>query len=105
MEDDMELHENRTELERLLAVAWEYEHRRPWKTSLLNWLFALTLPGALLSIYGFPDVFYTAVTSALAPAGTKPTVDSVAAANVEEDIDYRIAQRTKSLPGWQAFVS
>jgi hypothetical protein len=40
----------------------------------------------------------------LAPAETKPTFDAVAAANVEEDIDYRIAQRTKSLPGWQAFL-
>jgi hypothetical protein len=63
MEDDMELPENRTELERLLAAAWEYEHRRPRKTSLPKWLFAITLSGAVLSIYAISDV-YTAVTSA-----------------------------------------
>ena len=99
----MELPENRTELERLLAAAWEYEHRRPRKTSLPKWLFAITLSGAVLSIFALSDV-YTAVTSALVTAGAKPTVDPVAAANVAEDIDYRIAQRTKSLVGWQAFL-
>jgi hypothetical protein len=103
MEDDVELPENRTELERLLAAACEYEHRRPRKTSLPKWLFAITLSGAVLSIFALSDV-YTAVTSALVTAVAKPTVDPIAAANVAEDIDYRIAQRTKSLAGWQAFL-
>jgi hypothetical protein len=103
MEDNMELPENRTELERLLAAAWEYEHRRPRKISLPKWLFVITLSGAVLSTYALSDV-YTAVTSALVTTGAKPTVDPVAAANVAEDIDYRIAQRTKSLAGWQAFL-
>jgi hypothetical protein len=103
MEDDVELHENRTELERLLAAAWEYEHRRPRKTSPRKWLFALTLSGAVLSTYAPSDV-YTAVTTALAPARVKPTVDAVAAADVAEDLDYRIAQHAKSLAGWHAFL-
>jgi hypothetical protein len=102
-EDNMGLHENRTEVERLLAATWEYEHRRTWKATLAKWLFPLTLSGAVVTAYDLPDV-KTAVTSVLAPAETKPTFDTVAAANVEEDIDYRIAQRTKSLPGWQAFL-
>jgi hypothetical protein len=103
MEDDMELHENRTEVERLLAAAWEYEHRRTWKATLAKWLFPLTLSGAVVTVYDLPDV-KTAVTSVLAPAETKPTFDAVAAANVTEDLDYRIAQREKSLAGWHAFL-
>jgi hypothetical protein len=99
----MEVHENRTDLERLLAVAWEYEHRRPWRSRLLKWLLPFALSAAVFSIYAFSDV-YTAVTSALAPTEATRTVDAIAAANVEEDIDFRIAQRAKSLPGWQAFL-
>lgn len=99
----MELPENRTELERLLAAAWEYEHRSSRKTSLPKSLIAITLSGAVLCAYALPDA-YNVVTSALVTTGTKPTVDPAAAANVTEDIDYRIAQRTKSLAGWQAFL-
>lgn len=99
----MELYENRTEVERLLAAAWEYEHRRTWKATLAKWLFPLTLSGAVVTVYDLPNL-KTAVTSVLAPAETKPTFDAVAAANVEEDIDYRIAQRAKSLSRWQAFL-
>ena len=32
-------------------------------------------------------------------------VDPVAAANVDEDLDYRIAQRTKSTEGWRSFLA
>ena len=44
----------------------------------------------------------------LAPA--KPevsvsTVDPIAAANVDEDLDYRIAQRMKSTEGWRSFLA
>ena len=99
----MEVHENRTEVERLLAAAWEYEQRRPLRSSLLKWLLPFALSVAFFSIYAFSEV-YTAVTSVLAPRGTTPTVDAVAAANVAEDIDFRIAQRAKSLPDWQAFL-
>jgi hypothetical protein len=31
-------------------------------------------------------------------------VDPVAAANVDEDLDYRIAQRMKSIEGWRSFL-
>jgi hypothetical protein len=36
--------------------------------------------------------------------GTSP-VDPIAAANVDEDLDYRIAQRTKSAEGWRSFLA
>jgi hypothetical protein len=97
------LPENRTEAERLLAAVWEYEDRSPRKSSLPKCLFALTLSGTVLSAYGPSDV-YTAVATALTPAQEKPTVDAVAAANVEEDIDYRVAQHAKSSAGWHAFL-
>ena len=32
-------------------------------------------------------------------------VDPVAAANVDEDVDYRIAQRTKSTEGWRSLLA
>ena len=97
------LPESRTETERPLAAVWDYEARSPRKSSLPKWLFALTLSGTVLSAYGPSDV-YTAVTTALTPSQEKPTVDAVAAANVEEDIDYRIAQHAKSSAGWHAFL-
>jgi hypothetical protein len=45
-----------------------------------------------------------------APAAVKPKaavapVDPAAAARVDEELDYLIAQRTKSLEGWRAFLS
>jgi hypothetical protein len=98
----MALPENRTELERLLAAVWEHEHRSPWKSSLPKWLFAATLLGTVFSTYA-PSNVYTAVTTALT-SREKPTVDAIAAANVEEDLDYRIAQHAKSLAGWRAFL-
>ena len=48
------------------------------------------------------------VNKTLAPAtpeaGVSP-VDPIAAANVDEDLDYRIAQRTKSTEGWRSFLA
>jgi hypothetical protein len=103
MEDDMVLPENRTEAERLLAAVRNYEDRSPRKSSLPRWLFALALSGTVLSAYG-PSDFYAAVTTALTPSQEKPVVDAIAAANVEEDIDYRVAQHAKSAAGWHAFL-
>jgi hypothetical protein len=97
------LPENGTEAERLLAAVWDYEARSPRKSSLQKWLFALTLSGTVLSAYGPSDV-YTAVKAAITPSQEKPTVDAIAAATVEEDIDYRVAQHGKSLAGWRAFL-
>lgn len=34
-----------------------------------------------------------------------PSVDPRAAANVDEDLDYRIARRTKSTEGWRSFLA
>ena len=59
--------------------------------------------GTVLSAFAPSDV-YTAVTTALAPAQEKPTVDAIAAANVEEDIDYSIAQHAKSSAAGTRFL-
>ena len=48
------------------------------------------------------------VNKALPPAKPEARVspvDPIAAANVEEDLDYRIAQRMKSTEGWRAFLA
>ena len=39
------------------------------------------------------------------PKAEVPLVDPIAAANVDEDLDYRIAERTKSLEGWRSFLT
>ena len=39
------------------------------------------------------------------PKAEVPPVDPIAAANVDEDLDYRIAQRTKSTEGWRSFLT
>jgi hypothetical protein len=39
------------------------------------------------------------------PQAEVASVDPIAAANVDEDLDYRIAERTKSLEGWRAFLT
>jgi hypothetical protein len=61
----------------------------------LSWLDQIEQIGAILS-------------QSLAPAkpevGGSP-VDPIAAANVDEDLDYRIAQRTKSTEAWRSFLA
>lgn len=39
------------------------------------------------------------------PQAEIPSVDPIAAANVDEDLDYRVAQRTASIEGWRAFLT
>jgi hypothetical protein len=39
------------------------------------------------------------------PEAEIPAVDPKAAARVDEDLDYRIAERTKSTEGWRAFLT
>jgi hypothetical protein len=102
-EDDMELRENRTELERLLGDVWEYEDGDHQKTSLPKWLFALTLIGAVICTFS-PSDLVVPVIGAIAPAPEKLLVDKVSSENVAEDLDYRVAQRTDSLAGWRAFL-
>jgi hypothetical protein len=102
-EDDMELRENRTELERLLGDVWEYEDGDRQKTSLPKWLFALTLIGAIICTFS-PSDLVVQVIGAIAPAPEKLLVDKVSSENVAEDLDYRVAQRTDSPAGWRAFL-
>ena len=99
----MELRENRTELERLLGGVWDYDDVARKKTSLPKWLFALTLMGAILCTISPSDIAGP-VTSALAPAPEKLSIDNVSSENVAEDLDYRIAQHAQSLEGWRAFL-
>jgi hypothetical protein len=48
-----------------------------------------------------------AISTSLAakPEPEVSSVDPIAAAKVDEDLDYRIAERTKSTDGWRAFMS
>src|SRR6478672_10149789 len=39
------------------------------------------------------------------PQAEGSPVDPIAAANVDEDLDYRIAERTKSTEGWRSFLT
>jgi hypothetical protein len=39
------------------------------------------------------------------PQAEVPAVDPITAAKVDEDLDYRIAERTKSTEGWRAFLA
>ena len=43
--------------------------------------------------------------AAVKPQAEVSPVDPIAAANVDEDLDYRIAQRTKSIEGWRSFLT
>ena len=99
----MDLHENRTELERLLGDVWAYEDGSRRKTSLPKWLFAVTLTVAVLSTFSPSDVVAPVMT-ALAPALEKTAVDKVSSENLDEDLDYRIARQTQSLVGWRTFL-
>jgi hypothetical protein len=96
----MALHENRTELERLLADVWDYEDGARRKTSLPKWLFAVTLTGAVLCTASPLNVVAPVTTT----AAENTPVDKVSSENLEEDLDYRIAEKTKSLAGWRAFL-
>jgi hypothetical protein len=102
MEEKMELHENRTELERLLAVVWEYEDGSRKKTSLPKWLFAITLTGAVICTFSSDVV--APVMIALPHSPEKLSLDNVSSENVTEYLDYHTARHTESLAGWRAFL-
>jgi hypothetical protein len=86
-----------------------------------TWKYTLFLALALTAIYVYAppkledltkvrwiDSVGVFVTRSLAPATPKasdPPVDPIAAANVDEDLDYRIAERTKSADGWRSFLT
>jgi hypothetical protein len=76
-----------------LAVPATYLYVRPSleETAKLRWLGDISVMIGKSMTYARPQ------------ADVSP-VDPVAAANVDEDLDYRIAERTKSLEGWHAFL-
>jgi hypothetical protein len=51
------------------------------------------------------SVFITKSLAYAKPQAEVSPVDPIAASNVEEDLDYRIAQRMKSTEGWRAFLT
>ena len=80
------------ELALVLAVIYVYAPLSLEYVAKLRWL----------------DDISVIVSKSLAPA--KPVagvslVDPIAAANVDEDLDYRIAQRMKSTEGWRSFLA
>ena len=88
---------------------------------LSTWKYTLFLALALPVLYAFAplnienlnkprwlDSFGVFITKSLAsvkPEAIEPPVDPIAAANVDEDLDYRIAQRKRSSEGWRAFLT
>jgi hypothetical protein len=86
-----------------------------------TWKYMLFLALALPAIYVYAppnlediaksqwlDHISAVITKSLAsakPQAEVSPVDPVAAAKVDEDLDYRIAERTKSLEGWRAFLT
>ena len=88
---------------------------------LSTWKYALFLALTLPVLYAFAplhiedlarprwlDSFGVFITKSLAsvkPEAIEPPVDPIAAANVDEDLDYRIAERKRSSEGWRAFLT
>ena len=76
-----------------LAVPATYLYARPSLEGMLKprWLADISV----------------AISASLAakPQAEVPAVDPIAAAKVDEDLDYRIAERTKSAEGWRAFLA
>jgi hypothetical protein len=87
-----------------------------WKYMLF---LALALPAIAIYAYAPPNleniansrwldnigaVIHKSLASAK-PQAEVSSVDPIAAANVDEDLDYRIAQRIKSIEGWRSFLT
>jgi hypothetical protein len=86
-----------------------------------SWKYAFVLALAAAAIYVYAplirddiaklrwlDDINVLISKVLAPAtreGRVVSVDPVAAANVDEDLDYQIAQRVKSIEGWRSFLA
>src|SRR5271169_6386622 len=85
------------------------------------WKYMLFLAFVVLAVYAYAPpslkdvakphwlddinvIINKSLASAKPQADVSP-VDPVAAAKVDEDLDYRIAERTKSLEGWRAFLT
>lgn len=90
-------------------------------TELLKpFMFAAALTGGALSVYAsgidlaglnasltrFSATSVAFINKTLTPARPEAApLDPVAAANVNEDLDYRIAAQTKSVQGWRSFLA
>ncbi len=88
---------------------------------LSTWKYTLFLALALPVLYAFAPlkienlnkprwldnlgVFITKSVASVKPEAVEPPVDPIAAANLNEDLDYRIAQRKRSSEGWRAFLT
>jgi hypothetical protein len=84
-----------------------------------KYAFVLVLALAVIYVYAPLGVAYLAklpwldninviVNKSIAlvrPEGGVSPIDPIAAANVDEDLDYRIAERMKSTEGWQSFLT
>lgn len=87
--------------------------------AIRKYIFVLGLALTVVYVYAPPSLGNTAklpwlddiggiVSKFLAHPRREPGVsriDPVAAANVDEDLDYRIAERTKSADGWRSFLA
>jgi hypothetical protein len=87
--------------------------------AIRKYIFVLALALTVIYVYAPPSLENAAklpwlddisviINKSLAPARREASVspiDPVAAANVDEDLDYRIAQRTKSVDGWRSFLA
>jgi hypothetical protein len=88
---------------------------------LSTWKYTLFLALTLPVLYAFAPlkvenlnkprwldnvgVFIARSLASVKPEPIEPPVDPIAAANVDEDLDYRIAQRKRSSEGWRAFLT
>jgi|ERR1700733_2529920 hypothetical protein len=75
-----------------LAVAYAFAPMSLQEVAKIRWLDDINI------------ILNKSLASAKPEAGVS-VVDRIAAANVDEDLDYRIAQRTKSTEGWRSFLS
>jgi hypothetical protein len=71
-----------------------------------TYLYARPTPEEIAKLRWLADISVAISTSLAAkPQAVVPAVDPIAAAKVDEDLDYRIAERTKSTEGWRAFLA
>jgi hypothetical protein len=98
------------------GLAGRREGRAAW---VFGYAFELVLVLAVIYVYAplsledlaklrWLDDINVIVNKSLAPAKVEAgvsAIDPIAAANVDEDLDYRIAQRMKSTEGWRSFLT
>src|ERR1700722_4386775 len=103
-----------------MEVFWLAGRREGRRMGIIRkYAFVLVVALAVIYVYAPLSLEYVAklrwlddinvvLNKSLAPAKHEvgvSAVDPIAAANVDEDLDYRIAQRTKSTEGWRSFLA